>query len=74
MNLIRQINEMATDAEGDMQRLADHWRGVVTRRHLRDQELKDEIGNDLEMLEYSPEQVAKMVQTVMHMIRSEAPK
>lgn len=70
MSLIKQLNEMV-NAEQEMQRIADHWRGVVAKRPVTDQQLKDAIGNDLEMLEYSPAEVADMVQTILHMIRSE---
>jgi hypothetical protein len=59
------------NAEQEMKRLADHWKAVSQKRPMRDSQLKDAIGNDLEMLEYSPEQVADMVQTILHMIRSE---
>jgi hypothetical protein len=71
MSLIKQLNEMV-NAESEMQRLADHWKQVAAKRSMTDEQLRDAVGNDLEQLEYSPEQVGKMVQTILHMIRSES--
>ncbi len=72
MSMIKLLNEIA-NAEEEMQRIADHWKTMIRNRPgaWTDDKIREEVGNDLEMLEYSPEQVASMVQTIMHMIRSE---
>lgn len=70
MSLIKQLNE-EVNAKAEMQRIADHWKSVLTKRSVTDDQLRDAVGNDLEQLEYDPEQVDQMVQTILHMIRSE---
>jgi len=65
MNLIRQINEQA-NAKDEMERIALHWKGYQAQ--MTDQQLFDAVGNDLEELEYTPEQVEKMVPAILGMI------
>lgn len=59
------------NAKAEMQRIADHWKGVIAKRSVTDDQLRDAVGNDLEQLDYSPDQVDQMVQTILHMVRSE---
>ena len=51
------------DPKSDMARLAKHYKGSKKSKD----ELRKAIGNDLEMLEYSPAQVSKMVPKVLAM-------
>lgn len=53
-------------AEDEMRRLADHWK--KEGKGMSKDQLADAIGQDLEMLEYSPEEVDKMVPRVLKMI------
>jgi len=71
MELIKLIKEQS-NANQEMDRIASHWSEVSLKRPMSDQQLKDAIGNDLEQLEYEPDQVANMIQTIMHMIRSKS--
>ena len=68
MALIKQLNEMV-NANDDMQKIADQWSRNAHK--LTDQELFDIVGNDLEMLEYTPTQVADMVPIVLGLIHKQ---
>jgi len=68
MGIIKELNEQA-NANVEMKRIADHWSNVAGKRDMTDQQLNDAIGNDLEQLEYSPDQVEKMVPAIFDMIR-----
>lgn len=69
MSLIKQINEQA-NANEEMKRIAQHWRGY--RDKMSDPQLADAVGNDLEQLEYTPDQVEAMVPTILAMIKEQS--
>lgn len=70
MDLIREMNAMAfvdqTRARLDMKKIADYWN--LHGRDMSDDDLREAIGYDLEMLEYTPEQVEAMVPTILQML------
>lgn len=51
------------DNNDELQRIADHWK--EEGQDMSEDELRDAIGNDLEQLEYTPEQIASGISTVM---------
>jgi len=67
MSLIKQINEEANE-QAEVQRIADHWKKYANK--MTDQQLADAIGNDLEQLEYTPEQVDKLVPHAIKLVRA----
>lgn len=69
MSLIKQINETVNTSK-EMKRIADHWSSVANETKMSDQELRDFIGDDLEHLEYTPEQIETMVDKIFDMVRS----
>jgi len=66
MELINQLNEMM-NAQDDMRKIADQW--ARTSHKMTDEDLVNVIGNDLEMLEYTPAQVNDMVPIVIGLVR-----
>ena len=56
------------DPKADMARIAKHYKGSKKSK----EQLRDAIGNALEMLEYSPAQVSKMVPKILAMCCGEA--
>ena len=64
MNMIQQINEGANDVN----KIVAHWKAEGA--DLTDAELKSEVGNDLEQLEYTPEQIEKLVPTILGKIKA----
>ncbi len=66
MELINQLNEMM-NAQDDMRKIADQW--ARTAHKMSDEDLMNVIGNDLEMLEYTPAQVNDMVPIVIGLVR-----
>ena len=66
MKLINQLNEMI-NAQDDMRKLAHQW--ARTAHKMSDEDLVTVIGNDLEMLEYSPAEVEDMVPIVVGLVR-----
>lgn len=68
MTLIKQLNEMM-NANDDMQKIADQWSRNAHK--LSDEELFNVVGNDLEMLEYTPTQVADMVPIILGLIHKQ---
>ena len=67
MELINQLNEMM-NAQDDMRKIADQW--ARTAHKMSDEDLVNVIGNDLEMLEYTPAQVNDMVPIVIGLVRN----
>ena len=72
------------DKESEMRRIADHWKqelsehpyeygilgdGTISDRGERN--IADKIGNDLEQLEYSPEEVDQMVPHIIDLLYKE---
>lgn len=68
MTLIKQLNEMM-NAQNDMRKIADQW--ARTAHKLTDEDIVDVVGNDLEMLEYTPAEVEDMVPIVLGLIRKQ---
>lgn len=83
MELIRKLNEQfkvkdpvelalesVANPQRDMARIADYWREKIEMDSTDpdEQMLIDAIGDDLEQLEYSPEDVERMVPQVMQMV------
>lgn len=71
MELFKQINEMMNDFGGgdELERIAAHWR--EEGQDMGDDELLDAISYDLEMLEYSPEEIDMMAPQVLRMVRGQ---
>lgn len=70
MGLLKELNEMAAthqpNVKEEMQRIADYWREHGT--DMGPDEVREAIAMDLEMLEYSPDQVEEMVPQIMQML------
>lgn len=49
-------------------RIASYWKGKAAK--MTDAELRSAIGNDLEQLEYSPEEVSKAVPRILRKVKS----
>jgi hypothetical protein len=56
------------DWRQEMDRIAAHWKEQGGDK-MSDDELADAIGDDLEQLEYSPEEVADLVPAIISKIR-----
>lgn len=73
MSLLKEMNDMAVtqqqNVRSEMQTLAKYW--IENGSDMTDDEIREAIGNDLEQLEYTPEQVNEMVPHVMKMVRGE---
>ena len=54
------------ELDDELQRIADHWREEGAE--MEDDELRDAIGDDLEQLEYSPEEISTGIDDVMNAI------
>lgn len=50
----------------ELERIADHWREEGA--DMDDDELRDAIGDDLEQLDYSPEEISDGIDKVMSML------
>lgn len=60
-------NEIDTaGVDPELERIADHWREEGA--DMSDEELRDAIGNDLEQLEYSPEEISDGIDKVMDLM------
>ena len=82
MKLIKSLNKQFTvkdpvelafesveNSESEISRIAEYWRDMVNERpEMDEQELMAGIGDDLEQLEYSPEEINRMVPKVMRMV------
>lgn len=62
-------SERAIQRVREVKRIADHWR--EKGKGMSKDKLVDQIGNDLEMLEYSPDEVEKMIPQVLKAIGGE---
>lgn len=61
--------ESVANPQKDMARIAEYWReAMADNPDMSGDELQDGIGNDLEMLEYSPEDVERMLTQVLKMV------
>lgn len=50
----------------EMIRIADHWR--TSGKDIETDDLAEKISNDLEMLEYGPDEVAQMTTSILRLI------
>lgn len=67
LGLVKEGEEAKANPVEDKARIVAYWRG---RAHtMTDSELRSKIGNDLEGLDYNPDDVAKMVPQVIKAIR-----
>lgn len=57
----------AVDSKSDVARITSYWRGKAASK--TDAELRDAIGNDLEQLDYPPEEVAKLVPRILKAVK-----
>ncbi len=64
--LVEQGTERAVQRVREVKRLADHWR--TKGKGMSHDDLVEKIGHDLEMLEYNPDEVEKMVPMVLKAI------
>lgn len=55
-----------TQRDDELQKVADHW--LEAGEEMSDDDLRDEIGNELEQLDYSPEDISSGIDTVMDML------
>lgn len=74
--------ESVANPQRDIARIAEYWRDVIEGKpedfgynpqtgsldQMGEEKLLASIGNDLEMLEYSPEEVNQMISQVMQMV------
>lgn len=71
MSLLKQINEIAVltteSVHEEMRRIASYW--AEHGSDMSDDELMDAIANDLEQLEYTPEQIDMLAPRVVEMVR-----
>lgn len=58
--------DVSVNVDDELQRIADYWKSAGDA--LSDDELRDAVGNDLEQLEYSPEEVEQYLPQVLQMI------
>lgn len=58
--------EFDNGSDDELQRIADHWEAEGAE--MSDDELRDAIGDDLEQLEYSPEEISDGIDQVMSML------
>lgn len=70
MSLLKSINEMAVltteSVHSEMRRIASYWKEHGS--DMSDNDLLDAIANDLEQLEYTPEQIDMLAPRVVEMI------
>lgn len=59
------LTEMV-DADSEVKRIAAHWK--EQGKGMSKDDLINAIGNDLEQLEYSPEDVEKLVPRILKMV------
>lgn len=57
-----------TSAQAEMKKIANHYK-KLNGASMSDDVLRDNIGDELEQLEYSPEEVEKMVPQIVAMIK-----
>ena len=57
-----------TDVNSEVARLVAHWK--EHGNGMSDVQLADAIGNDLEQLEYAPEEVQKLVPHIISKVKS----
>lgn len=58
--------DVSVNVDDELQRIADYWKSAGDA--LSDDELRDAVGNDLEQLEYSPEEVEQYLPQVLQII------
>lgn len=63
---VRMVENLRPSPKEEMIRIADHWK--VEGKALQTDELGELIANDLEQLEYSPEEVNNLTLRVLKMI------
>lgn len=59
-------SDVSAAPNSELERIADHWR--EEGKDMSEDELRDAIGDELEQLEYSPEEISDGIDTVMSMI------
>lgn len=72
MKLIKQLNEMSMGMEpgaDEIARIVDHWK--VDGQGMGDDELIEAIASDLEMLEYSPDEIDRLVPQILQQVRGQ---
>ena len=57
-----------TDVNSEVSRLVAHWK--EHGKGMSDDQLADAIGNDLEQLEYAPNEVAKLVPHIVAKVKA----
>jgi len=70
MSLIKQLNETA-NADAEIVRIAKHWADADKKANMSDKQLTDVISNDLEQLEYEPDQIDTMTTKILKLIRKQ---
>lgn len=73
MDLIKQVNEALEDeqAEKDVNRLVDYY---LELKFANSDHIRELAGDDLEMLEYSPEEIEKLVPKIVDMVAEKRKK
>jgi hypothetical protein len=67
---VQTVNETMsqhTDVNSEVARLVDHWK--EHGKGMSDDQLADAIGNDLEQLEYSPQEVSSLVSKIVAKVK-----
>ena len=67
LNDLSDVNITETvDVNAEIEKIASHWR--EHGKGMSKDDLADAVGNDLEQLEYSPQQVEKLVPRIVKMV------
>lgn len=67
LGLMSEADVAKPNPSEDCNRIASYWRGRAHK--MTDAELRSAIGTDLEQLDYSPEDVTKLVPRVMSKVK-----
>jgi len=71
MGLLKEVNDMANaqqpEAQEELQRIAEYW--IENGHDMSEEKLRDAVADDLEQLDYAPEQVEQMLPQILNMIR-----
>jgi len=65
MELIKQLNEAAGEQQ-DVKRIVAHWK--ENKKDRSDAEIQKIIGNELEQLEYSPEDIERILPQIIKLV------
>ena len=70
VNNTRGINDILEDVDSDVKKLIKQYKDKDIGE-MSDREIKDMIGDDLEMLEYDPEETNKLIKRIFKELKNE---